>query len=589
MEIKYILKTIRPLFRQYVVAIIFGIVLNFFALGGSFLSSILVDQVIPSQSMSTINLFIVSYLCFFFFRYVVTFFRNYLFSKYGYRILYNVRGDVFSSIISKFNFQAFTSENQGYIITLFKDWLNSISWFLSNVLLSTIVDIILLVFVLLLLAMTNIKIFCAIIITLPVYGVLCVLFNSRIRETRKQMMDKDAEVTQNLKEALDNIREIRALNAENIFVEKYNKLQKEFCNYGLAHEATNAAYSSIAGFMSILGHAVIIYYGGIEVYSGQMTLGTLIMLNSIVALLYGPVEKLVGFNRVLQVFKMELSKLQCLLEKNISQMDTEKQADQRAHVEQQNEEILLQLCNISFSYGGKKVLEDTSLNMQRGKTYAFVGENGSGKSTLINIIVGLLPPDCGNVFFYGMNIQQNLMYFHKNIGYVPQDGILLNASIRDNITFGRSENSDIDLDRLLELCDVDKVMAANAFNLDTIVGEKGNKLSGGQKQKIALCRALYGKPKILIIDEGTANIDSDAESKMISKIKSEFPDLTIILVSHRLSSIRLADKIFVLQDSRILDEGDFEQLLKASSVFNQIFSNQLYRNKEVESHIKDRS
>lgn len=575
MEKENILKILKPLIPQYVVSISLGLFINLLVIGSSFLSKILIDNILPSNNVSMLIEFMIGYLSYFILKSMASFGRNYLFSKHGYRILFDIRGEVYSAIVSKFNFVAFSTENQGYIITLFRDWLNSISWFLSNVLLNTITDCLLLILTLALLAIINLNMLCITLVTLPIYGFLYLFFNPKIKDTRKSMMEKDAIVTQNLKDSLDSIKEIRVLNAESVFAEKYNASQKEFCNLGLKYVITTAAYSSLTSIASVLGHVIVLLCGTLAVYDGKMSVGTLISLNSIVALLYSPVERIVGFNRVLQAFKIEMAKLNDVLRKNISLDNPKKSVDYCIQSNSPKVETILGLSNVSFSYGERHILEGVCLNFEPGKTYAIVGENGSGKSTLINLITGLLVPSRGNVFFDGINIHNNLEQFRSHIGYVPQDTMLLNESIESNITFCRNAVSEHALEEVLHICEVDVIMKTNSMSIDTVIGEKGNKLSGGQKQKIALSRALYRKPKLLIIDEGTSNIDSDTEERILKRVKSVYPGMTIIIVSHRLSTVRKADRIIVLDKSQVAENGEYAQLLDNGTVFRKIFANQI--------------
>jgi ABC-type bacteriocin/lantibiotic exporter with double-glycine peptidase domain len=573
MEKEYLIKTLKPLISKYLVAIFCGLVLNLLTISATFIMKFLLDNVLPSKDTSLLTIFVLGYISFYVFRNIISFLKELLFSKYGYSILYDIRNDMFSSITTKFSFSSFTSEKQGYIITLFRDWITSISWFLSNILLNTIADFILLMIGLTVLAVVNLQMFFITLMSLPLYGLIYLFFNSKIRKKRMNMMDKDVEVTQNLKDSLDSIKEIRVFNTEDIFIEKYNCAQKEFNEQGLKYVIITATYDNLSNIASILGHIVILYYGGLAVFNGSMTVGTLIALNSIVALLFSPIERIVNFNRLLQVFKINVSKLTGFLSKNISVINVKENIDYLPYITQTNRNILLKFDKVSFSYENLNVLDNLNLEIIKGCSYAIVGENGSGKSTLINLVTGLLSPKSGNMFFDGINIHQDLYQFKKQVGYVPQETFLLNDSILNNITFGRKNDSKISIQELLSICEVDSLMKSNLLDLNAIIGEKGSKLSGGQKQKIALCRALYNNPKLLIIDEGTSNIDSDSEMRILKNIKITFPGLTILLISHRLSTIRLADNVLVLENSRIIEKGNVDQLYNKGTKFYKMFAN----------------
>ncbi|GAA0783172.1 peptidase domain-containing ABC transporter [Hathewaya limosa] len=574
MKKEYLMKLLKPLLPKYIIAIFIGLLLNVFIVGSTFISKFLLDNVLPSKDMSALVIFVLSYLAFYILKNITSFLKEFLFSKFGYKILYDIRDNIFSSIIMKFDFTSFSSQKQGYIITLFRDWINSISWFLSNILLNTITECILLVIGVIILGKTNIKMLCITIMILPIYGLLYFLFNSKIRKTRMAMMDKDAEVTQNLKESLDSIKEIRIFNTENIFIKKYNLIQGDFSKHGINYAIITSIYDSLANVISVLGNIVVLYYGGIEVFKGTMTIGTLISLNLLVSLLYSPIERIINFNRLLQVFKIEFDKLNKFMKDNVSNTNPKLNTNYVSYYDyhKENKDILLKLDKVSFKYEELQILKNIDLTIKKGCTYAVVGENGCGKSTLINIITGLLVPSSGNIFINGMNIHEDLCKFRAQIGYVPQDTFLLNDSIINNITFGRKNHSKYSIEELLNICTINNIMGKDSFDLNTTIGEKGNKLSGGQKQKVALCRALYTNPKLLIIDEGTCNTDSDSENRIIENIKKAFPEISILLVSHRLSTIKLSDEILVLKDCAIIEKGVIEDLHKDSSYFYKMFS-----------------
>lgn len=576
MKKDYIRDILKPLIPKYIWAILLGVLLNLLIIGSTYISKFLLDDVLPSGNTSLLAIFVIGYLFYYLFRNFASFMKEYLFSKHGYKILCDIRSHIFSAIISRFSFSAFSSEKQGYIITLFTNWLNSISWFLSNILLTTVTECILLIIAFVVLAAANIKMFFITLATLPLYGFVYFLFNANIRRDRKAMMEKDADVTQNLKDALDSIKEIRVLNTESVFLDKYDMAQKEFKDYGMKYVIITSLYDSLSNIISILGNMVVLYFGGMEVFQGNMTIGTLIALNSIVALLYAPIERIVNFNRLQQGFKVELNKLDDFMQKNAAAADVKESPFYQPENPQTDEKTVLQLDKVSFSYGNLNVLNNISIDIREGRSYAVVGDNGSGKSTLINLMTGLLVPGGGNIFYCGTNIWQDLRQFRGELGYVPQDTFLLNNTIVNNIIFGRENCSHCSLEELMELCEVSDILKANSMEEDTLIGERGSKLSGGQKQKIALCRALYTGPKILIIDEGTSNTDFDSESRILEKIKKKFPKMSIVIVSHRLSTIRIADNIIVLKDAGILEQGSREQLFyNQDSKFYRMFVSQM--------------
>lgn len=576
---KYIINILRPLRKKYIFAITLGLIANLLAILSTFILQILIDLVLPKKNVSLLLIFILGYLSFHVFRSLISLIKEVAYSKHGYKLLFDIRNDMYSSIINKIQLTSFNTKGQGYIITLFRDWLTSISWFLSNILLNTITDSIMLIISLVILACINFKIFIVTAFTLPLYGVTYLFFNKRIRDTRMEMMNKDVAITQKLTDTLDSIKEIRIFNSEENFTRSYNYTQQEFADSAIKHTITTSTYDSLSKCTTILGNVIVLYFGSMEVISGSLSIGSLLALNSIVALLYSPVERIVNFNRLIQVFKVNVDQLTNFMSSNVENINIHDKADYQVKKNDILESDILRVEELCYSFEELKVLDKVNLNIKFGNSYAIVGQSGCGKSTLINLLTGLLIPKKGNIYYNGINIHEDIKSFRSDVGYVPQDTIILNDTLIKNIIFGREENKK-QLDKLIKLCEIDTLMLQSELKLDSILGEKGSKISGGQKQKIALCRALFTEPSILVIDEGTSSLDLETESRILFNIKKEYPKMTILLTSHRLSSVKIADEIIVINNNRIEEIGSLNQLSTGETQFNKIFSNLKSYNKK---------
>lgn len=234
----------------------------------------------------------------------------------------------------------------------------------------------------------------------------------------------------------------------------------------------------------------------------------------------------------------------------------------------------IELENISFSYPGTSAAASTdiTLTIKRGETVGLVGTSGAGKTTLADLLLGLLPPSSGQIKVDGKDISENLGRWQACLGYVPQTVYLIDDSLRRNIAFGISEEQ-IDeacVERALELAQLSDFVASLPDGLDTFVGDRGTRLSGGQRQRVGIARALYYEPKVLVLDEATSSLDNEAESLIDSSIKQLSGDKTIVIIAHRLSTLRSCDRLIFMENGRVVDIDTFEELAQTNLKFKKL-------------------
>jgi len=226
---------------------------------------------------------------------------------------------------------------------------------------------------------------------------------------------------------------------------------------------------------------------------------------------------------------------------------------------------------VSFSYPGHNpVLNDINITIKKGAMTAIVGESGSGKSTLIDLLLGFYEPDKGVILADKKPLQEFDIYsFRHHIGYVPQDTVLFNDTVKNNLLWSNEEATEKDIVEVCKLANAHEFIMNLSDGYNTVVGERGVRLSGGERQRIALARALLRKPELLILDEATSALDSHSELLIKSAIENIAHKTTLVVIAHRLSTIVNADTIYVLQGGRIIEQGDYDSLVKLNSVFKQ--------------------
>jgi ABC-type multidrug transport system fused ATPase/permease subunit len=228
----------------------------------------------------------------------------------------------------------------------------------------------------------------------------------------------------------------------------------------------------------------------------------------------------------------------------------------------------IRIKDLSFSYDNVDVpaLTDVNMFVRRGEAVGIIGSSGSGKSTLVDVLLGLLQPNSGQILVDNQNIQTNLRSWQNQIGYVPQTIFLTDDSLRRNIALGLPDNL-VDADAVvdaLRAAQLQDFVAGLPDGLDTVVGERGVRLSGGQRQRIGIARALYNKPEVLVLDEATSSLDTETEHEVMKAVQALQGTKTVVIVAHRLSTVEYCDRLYRLENARVVDEGTFSEVMNRS-------------------------
>jgi ATP-binding cassette, subfamily B, multidrug efflux pump len=243
----------------------------------------------------------------------------------------------------------------------------------------------------------------------------------------------------------------------------------------------------------------------------------------------------------------------------------------------------IEFRNCSYAYNDNRVLNNINLKIRQGETLAIVGHVGCGKSTLVNLLPRMINPNEGEVFIDGIDVRKMpLRILRQNIGFIPQEIYLFSTSIQENIRFGREEASDaevLEAARISRLCN-DLNELPDGYN--TLLGEKGVNLSGGQKQRVAIARGIILKPKILVLDDALSSVDADTEREILIGLKEVMRERTSIVISHRISAIKDADRIIVIENGSIVEQGDHAELLKVNGIYAR-----MYKKQQLEREIEE--
>ena len=366
-----------------------------------------------------------------------------------------------------------------------------------------------------------------------------------------------------INQSLGLIKETKILNRENFFFNSFSKITREieniqFFNYLVV--ATPRLFLEVLALSSVaLICAVLIFMGK----SSEVIL-PIISLFAISVVRFIP-----GLNAITAALTSQRFAKPSfeILVKEINNIFPSENTNYTAgHEKEINLKKEIFINNVSFNYKSenKTILNNINMKIRKGTSVGIIGRSGSGKSTLVDIILGLLNPNNGKILVDGIDIKYNKHLWQKNIGYIPQDIYLLDDTIKNNIVFGVDDekvNYQL-LNESIKIAQLEKFIKYSKDELDTIVGNRGIKISGGEKQRIGIARALYNKPKLLIFDEATSALDIDNENKILEEIYDGLNDKTHIIISHRNNTVKYCDSIYVIEQGEVIDHGSFQEIME---------------------------
>jgi ATP-binding cassette subfamily C protein len=461
-----------------------------------------------------------------------------------------------------------------YVRTIENDIGNTFTVILSY--LALFREILILISIFLLLVFTDIFIsfFSLMLLVLPVL-IFYFYYRKHLKEKGQIMVEKTGERIKITNQSLGAIKETKILNKENFFLDKFfktNQIVEKISFFYAIISATPRLFLEVSALVAITSICAILIMIGRPVDA----ILPMISLLAISAVRFIPALNVITSSlTTIRLRKYSIDLIVDLIKE--ANLLTEKKKSEGVYKKDFGKNEIfsnnIKLKNISFNYGTDKKVAVNNINIDiaKGKSVGLIGKSGSGKSTLVDIIIGLLEPSTGEILIDDNNIGTKKISWQKQLGYVPQDVYLLDDTIRNNITFG-IEKEEIDEKLLSDV--IEKSQLKNLVNslpkkLDTLIGDRGARLSGGEKQRIGIARALYNKPKVIVFDEATSALDIYNENKILKEIYENKKDKTLIIISHRNNTVKYCNLIYVMEDGKIIDNGTFEQIMKKHSYLKE--------------------
>ncbi|NLO06919.1 MAG: ABC transporter ATP-binding protein [candidate division WS1 bacterium] len=405
---------------------------------------------------------------------------------------------------------------------------------------------------------------------LPIFVVGIVIFGRIIRPLYEHIREKLGDINARLQESLEGTQVVKAFNREE---HEYGRFADESTDYFRSNVRGIWLWTTFfpaMGFITSIGLILVIWRGAAMTTTGLVTGGDVLAFLAYMQHFYQPIGSLV---RVHNVFNRALASLARIFQL----LDEEPKIKEKPDaIELPEVEGHVELDDITFRYStGEIVLEHVSVTAEPGETVAIVGRSGAGKTSLVNLIPRFYDPQEGRVLVDGHDVRDvKLDSLRSQIGIVLQDTFLFNDTVRNNIRYGRIDATDEEIEEAAERAYAWEFIKDLSEQYDTMIGERGVKLSGGQKQRIAIARALLADPRILILDEATSLVDTEAEQLIQRALDNLRHNRTTFVIAHRLSTVRDADKILVIQGGQIVEEDNHEQLMARNGVYAEMYNRQ---------------
>lgn len=407
-----------------------------------------------------------------------------------------------------------------------------------------------------------------IVVVLPILGLPLAQFAKKLKKASKDNMIQISEIYTSLQEILSGFSVIKSFCKEQHEKDRFAVNNKQYYNVQQRIVRVDARTTPVMEVLSMTGVAVVLWFGGKDVINGVWTLGDFTAFILAVQQMYQPIKNFAQLNSTIQKATAGSERVfEVLDEQNeILDLPDAKKLD--------NFSNSIVYKNVSFSYEqDKPILKNINIDIKKGQTVAFVGASGSGKSTIANLILRFYDVNNGEILVDGNNIKNlTLDSLRDKIGVVSQDVFLFNDTIKYNISYGKLDATDEEIENAAKAANAHKFISKMPNGYNTLIGERGMKLSGGEKQRIAIARAMLKNPPILVLDEATSALDTESEKLVQEAIDTLMKNRTVILIAHRLSTVRNADQIIVIDRGVVAEVGKHQELLDKNGVYANLYN-----------------
>ena len=577
-----LLPFLKPYKKQIIIMIVCGILPSFIDSIYPLFSQYALDHFIAQNTLDTFKMFVFAYVGLLVLQVIMNFISTDICGKIELNVNRDLRNAAFNHL-QTLSFAYFNQNNVGYIHARVMSDTGKIGSMVSWDLMSLVWEGSYLIFILINMFFVDARLALWIVAVVPIAVFFIVFFQKKLVVLNRKIREMNSKITSNFNEGITGAKAIKTMVIEDKMNADFDKDSDGMEKISVRTTRYSALFTSLVTMMSSITLSIVLWRGGILNVQGILLIGSLsVFLNYAINMLE-PIQEIISIISLFISIQVNIERLTRLLEEKSDVADSQEvivKYGDSFYPKKENWEPLygnIEFKDVSFKYpdGDEMVLEHFNLKVEQGTNVAIVGETGAGKSTLVNLVCRFFEPTKGEVLIDGRNAKErSQLWLHSNIGYVLQTPHLFSGSIRENLKYGNPDASDEEIYRALEMVDAVSVVEKLEDGLDAQVGEGGDLLSTGQKQLLSFARAILADPRILILDEATASVDTLTEKVIQDAIYKVIKGRTSFVIAHRLSTIVDADVILVVKDGKIIERGKHMELMRQKGYYYDLYTRQ---------------
>ena len=567
-----VLSYLKPYKKAVSLTLGFAILTTLLDLIPPWIIKVIIDELVDGKKTSLINWVVVGLIGVYFLRNFLNYQRIMFNNRLEQNVVFDMRSNVYKAL-NQLSINFFENRSTGGLMSRVNDDVNYVERIFIDGVEQVVTAILTLTGITIILFYLHWKLALVALLPIPLLIWGASIYTKKAHSLYHKVRESAAKMNSRLQDSISGIREIFAFNRQSHEISLFEKKSREYCNSNLKVMSLWAIYSPAMMFLGSLGTALILLYGTELIYNNEITIGSLVAFIGYLALFYTPINQLHSVNHMLQ---HALASSERIFEIIDRQPDVKEIPNAFLPTTNMRGEIEFQ--EVTFAYTqNKPVIKNLSLNISSGNKIALVGHTGSGKSTLIKLLLRFYDTDLGKITIDNHNIKElKISYLREQIGLVSQDPYLFNGTVAENILYGNVEANHEQMRKAAIAAHADDFVKGLPEEYDTRIGERGVKLSGGEKHRIAIARTLLKDPPILILDEATASVDTETELKIKEALSSLMARRTTILIAHRLSTLEGADRILVIKSGKLIESGTHDQMINNETEYAQLFRSQMH-------------